>query len=184
MRHGLLIIAITPPFHYPDEAERIMELLDSGEADFVHIRKPQWGASEISELLEGIPVSYHERIKLHDHFELIESSHIGGVHLNSRNPIPPTSAKSVSCSFHSIEQLASATHYDYVTLSPIFDSISKHGYKSAFSLEELKDKVKGKNVVALGGVTPEKLPEIAAAGFFGAAMLGHFWPSGNGINYE
>ncbi len=76
---------------------------------------------------------------------------------------------------HSIEQLDQSENFDYVTLSPIFDSISKPGYKSAFNLENISRYIRGKKVVALGGVTPDKFPALRDAGFFGAAMLGHFW---------
>ena len=75
-----------------------------------------------------------------------------------------------------MEELEFASDYDYVTLSPIFDSISKQGYKSAFKLMELKNKIKGKKVVALGGVTPDKFSYLKSIGFKGAALLGYFFP--------
>lgn len=64
--------------------------------------------------------------------------------------------------------------YDYVTLSPIFDSISKTGYHSGFDLDEVKCFLTAVdvNVIALGGVTEARLPRIREAGFYGAAMLG------------
>ena len=66
--------------------------------------------------------------------------------------------------------------YDYVFLSPIFDSISKAGYKSSFTEEMLKDaSSKGiidKKVVALGGVTLDMIPYLKELNFGGAAMMG------------
>ncbi len=175
MTEGLLIIAITAPGFVDGEADKISEILVSGKADLVHIRKPEWDAAQIGNLIEQIPESLRLRLKLHDHFELLEKYSLGGVHINRRNPVPPDGARSVSRSLHSVEQLPESDHYDYVTLSPIFDSISKQGYRSAFSLQEIAPHIRGRKVVALGGVTPDRLPLLRHAGFFGAAMLGHFW---------
>lgn len=175
MTDKFLTIAITSPEDYPNEAERISDILRNGEADIVHIRKPHWSEDKTAELLEKIPYEFYSRIKMHDHFPLLNKFPLLGVHLNSRNSTAPGSVTSVSRSFHDIEQLPLSAHYDYVTLSPIYDSISKSGYKSSFSLEKLKPSLKGKNVVALGGVTPDKFPELMEAGFSGAAMLGYFW---------
>ena len=66
--------------------------------------------------------------------------------------------------------------YDYLLLSPIFDSISKVGYRSAFSLEELERAARAgiidERVIALGGVTLEKIPILEALNFGGVAMMG------------
>lgn len=170
-----LVIAITNPDSVSNEAERICEILRNGEADIVHIRKPEWSLDQTKELLNKIPSELHPRLKLHDHFQLLSEYNLAGVHLNSRNPDAPVEARSVSRSFHEIEQLPLSKHYDYVTLSPIYDSISKSGYKGRFNLCELKPLLAGKRVIALGGVTPEKFSELKDLGFSGAAMLGYFW---------
>lgn len=172
---GFLTIAITSPDFVEGEAARISEILRNGEADIVHIRKPGWDEVRTELLIREIPADLYPRLKFHDHFQLLSRFPLAGVHLNSRNPEAPANAASVSISFHSIEQLDAATHYDYVTLSPVFDSISKTGYRSAFSLKEIAPVIKGKRVVALGGVTPDRIPLLRDAGFFGAAMLGYFW---------
>lgn len=170
-----LAIAITSPDSVSNETERICEILRNGEADIVHIRKPGWSLEQTEDLLNKIPTVFHPRLKLHDHFGLLSGYNLAGVHLNSRNPVVPVDVRSVSCSFHEIEQLPQSKHYDYVTLSPIYDSISKSGYKSRFDLSELKPLLEGKRVVALGGVTPDKFSELKDFGFYGAAMLGYFW---------
>ena len=68
---------------------------------------------------------------------------------------------------------------DYVFLSPIFDSISKRGYRSQFSLTELQkaaaEGIIDSKVVALGGITKDKLPLLQSLHFGGAAMLGAIW---------
>ena len=68
---------------------------------------------------------------------------------------------------------------DDVLLSPIFDSISKKGYASAFSPSQLEEAASqgiiDHQVVALGGVTLDKLPLLESWHFGGAAMLGSIW---------
>ena len=55
-----------------------------------------------------------------------------GIHLNARNPKEPHDyAGHVSCSCHSVEEVKNKKHfYDYVFMSPIYDSISKVNYYS------------------------------------------------------
>lgn len=175
MKEGLFLIAITSPNTIDKEAERISALLENKVVDMVHIRKPNWDVYQTENLISSIEGKWHPKLRLHDHFKLIEKYDLGGIHLNSRNPKPHPCAKTVTRSFHSIEQLTDSEHYDYVTLSPIFDSISKQGYRSVLRLDELKPCLSGRKVVALGGVTPDKFPLLKETGFFGAAMLGHFW---------
>jgi thiamine-phosphate pyrophosphorylase len=66
--------------------------------------------------------------------------------------------------------------YDYLFLSPIFHSISKIGYGSHFTSNELQrasnEGVIDSRVVALGGVTPDKVDYLKRLGFGGVAMCG------------
>lgn len=171
-----LIIAVTQPGFYPEESERINEILSAGKARFVHIRKPDLSLSETEKLINGISSDFHKNLKLHDHFELLEKYDLGGIHLNSRNPEKYFASNSVSKSIHSIEEISIVEDLDYFFISPVFDSISKHGYKAAFDLNTLSEEIKGKKAIALGGVTPDKIPWLKSLGFYGAAMLGHFFP--------
>jgi thiamine-phosphate pyrophosphorylase len=66
--------------------------------------------------------------------------------------------------------------YDYLFLSPIFDSISKSGYRSAFSNVELQEAsdmgIIDEKVIALGGVTLDKIAYLKKLKFGGVAMVG------------
>ena len=73
---------------------------------------------------------------------------------------------------------------DYVFLSPVFDSISKTGYAAAFpDGAELSDRLICSRypVYALGGVTRERLEEVHALGFAGAALLGAVWEAADPV---
>ena len=177
-----MIIVITRPDYFEGEAEKIAQLLQSGRADLVHIRKPKTSQSELEQLLSSIPSALYSRLVLHDHHSLAIKYGLRGVHLNSRNPQPPAGwngAVSISC--HSLNELAECRKqpYAYMSLSPIFDSISKQGYHSAFTREQIAEARRqgliDQRVMALGGVTFNRINEISEMGFGGAMILGDAW---------
>ncbi len=169
------LIVITPQDIHHDEAKRITVLLDGG-VTFVHLRHPGATYSDMKRLIEDIPQRYHSRLRLHGHFELLNEFNLGGIHLNSRCPHAPQLYKgSVSSTCHSVEEVNEAAwHVDFVTLSPVCDSISKPGYNRAFTHEQLSSLPTGK-VVALGGITPERISELKQYPFIGYAVLGYIW---------
>ena len=170
-------IAITRPDFYTGEAFIINKLLKEGSADYVHIRKPSADIKDVENLIALIDKRHHPKLKLHDCFNLIDKFDLGGCHLNSRNVIPHPGAKSISKSIHSIKEIPLTEEYDYFFISPVFDSISKNNYKSAFDIDILSRNVKGRKAIALGGVTPDKITLLKEKGFYGAAMLSHFFPN-------
>ena len=178
-----MTIVITLPYFFDGEAEQIVQLLHSS-VDLIHIRKPESKAEELERLIMSIPSEYYPRLVLHDHHELCEEYRVGGLHLNRRNPTVPDCATSaglsLSCSCHSLNEVElRKPKMDYVFLSPVFDSISKQGYRSQFSLAELQkaaaEDIIDSKVVALGGVTKDRLPLLQSLYFGGAAMLGAVW---------
>ena len=171
------LIAITKPEFWPGEGQAICGLLNSGVWR-VHVRKPGASAGEMERFLSGIPEDFRPRLSLHDCFPLAMRGLAGGVHMNRRNPHIPDGFKGmVSRSCHTLEELRmSGPEYDYMFLSPIFDSISKPGYGAHFDLGMLKGcGLIDERVFALGGVTPEGFETIEAIGFGGAAMLSAAW---------
>ncbi len=174
-------IVITLPYFIADEAECIASFIRSGQADIVHIRKPQASRDDVETLLHNIPAELHCRLTLHNHFDLAITYNLHGVHTNSRNLLTPECFKgSVSHSCHSLDEVARLKHkYDFVSLSPIFDSISKLGYMSAFTPESIIQAVASgvidNKVFALGGVTFNLLPKVREMGFGGAMILGDAW---------
>lgn len=174
----ILRIAITPEEIFRDEPAYICEILSRGW-DKVHLRHPGASLRDMRNLIEAIPQRFHSRLRLHGHFELLNSFRLGGIQLNGRCPRKPdnyTGPYSRTC--HSLREVAESGECDYVTLSPIFDSISKAGYKAAFTKEELKEIDKNRplfvntKVVALGGINPDTAKEAVSLGFDGYAVLG------------
>ena len=192
-----MVIVITKPEFFEGEAEQIVQLLDSDKADIVHIRKPLVsladsarglelaelaGLERLERLIQALPARVYGRLVLHDCFDLALKYQLHGVHLNSRHPQPPEGFRgAISISCHSLKELAECRKkpYAYMSLSPIFDSISKPGYHSAFTAEEIaKARRQGlidERVMALGGVTFDKVNDVLKMGFGGAMILGDAW---------
>lgn len=177
---GMKLILITPPNYFVEEDKIITALFEEG-LDILHLRKPDTAPMYAERLLTLIPKQYHKRIVVHDHFYLKEEFHLKGIHLSKRNPTPPANYKGhISRSCHSLEEVkATKRTCDYVFLSPVFDSISKLNYNSAYSNKELKQAHKAgiidKKVIALGGIDTNNIKEIKGIGFGGAAILGALW---------
>lgn len=176
-------IVITSPEFVPGEAFLIKRLFSAG-LDILHLRKPGSRTEECIRLLDEIPQELHSKIVIHDHFSLCGRYGLKGVHLNSRNPAPPESCNdgrhTISASCHSLQEAAMRTEsLDYVFLSPIFNSISKQGYRSAYSGEELDTAAEigiiGSKTIALGGISYDRIPQLRKWNFGGAAFLGDVW---------
>ena len=171
------LIAITKPYCENDEAAFIRKLFESG-FDIVHLRKPEADVNYCRTLLEKLTEEERAKIIVHDYHILYEEFSLKGIHINKNVTTLPEGYqgfKTRSC--HSLEEVVKYKNdFDYVFLSPIFDSISKAGYKSAFTEEMLKEAsdkgIINEKVVALGGVTFDKIPYLKVLNFGGAAMMG------------
>ena len=192
-----MIIVITRPDFFEGEAAKIAQLLQSGRADLIHIRKPPLpladsarglelaelaGQERLERLIQALPARLYSRLVLHDHHSLAIKYGLRGMHLNSRNPEPPagwSGAVSISC--HTLSELSECRRkpYAYMSLSPIFDSISKRGYRSAFSADDIaaarSQGLIDERVMALGGITFDRISEVTKMGFGGAMILGDAW---------
>ena len=187
------LIAITKPDFYDGEAAFIKRLFESG-FDIVHLRKPycmdvarcvhsndvarRVHIDCICNILNELSSEERSKIVVHDYPELYYEFSLKGIHINKnivKYPEDYQGFKTRSC--HSLEEVKLyKDDFDYVFLSPIFDSISKQGYKSAFTEEVLRtasrEGIIDEKVVALGGVTFEKISLLKDLGFGGAAMMG------------
>ncbi len=171
------IIAITTPCVTTEDVSLIKCLLNGG-VDFVHLRKPDADVAECRILLAELSVEHRQKIIVHDYPELCSEFSLKGIHVNKNVTTLPDGycgLRTRSC--HSFEEIVKyKDDYDYLFLSPIFDSISKAGYKSGFSDEELQNAslagIIDEKVVALGGVTPDKIPYLKGLNFGGVAMIG------------
>ncbi len=177
-----MAIIISSPKYLPNEADAVNSLFENGMNIF-HLRKPNSNYFELEELLAKINPDFYSRITIHYYFKFVNKFNIGGVHfsLNSFTPkiITQFIGKRISVSCHTLDEIINLRfNFDYVFLSPIFESISKKNYKSKFVFAELKKslaKEKQNKVIALGGITPQNQPQAKAIGFAETAVLGYLW---------
>ena len=126
------IIVITAESPVKGECEAITRLLRAG-VDRIHIRKPEVGEMYVDKLLSGIPSDFMSRISLHD-YPGLAVKYGTGFHTGRRTSVIPN-VKPLSRSCHSLSEVAASSTFDYVTLSPVYDSISKHGYSANHSFD-------------------------------------------------
>ncbi len=173
------VIVITPESPFEGEAEQIKRALACGVYR-LHLRHPKADESTMRSIIEGLTDDERQKIVLHDYYNLVSEYNLGGAHLNGRHPELASVCTSRSC--HSLEEVAASTQMRYCFLSPIFDSISKVGYASNFTSEILlqakADGIINENVIALGGITVDKLDLVREYGFGGVAILGSAWKDG------
>ncbi|MEM7221400.1 MAG: thiamine phosphate synthase [Pseudomonadota bacterium] len=115
------------------------------------------------------------------HEDLGAAAGVDGVHLPRRGD--PEAARAqlgrralIGCSAHDqAEALAAqAAGADYLTLSPVFPSLSKPGYDKALGLEGLSSVTSELTIpaIALGGITADTAAACRAAGAAGIAVCG------------
>jgi len=179
------LIIISTPYKITSEQEKVNELFRQGMEIF-HLRKPDCSFDEMDEYLSGINNEFHSRIILHSNYKLCDKYNLKGIHFTGKTKklaykyADWNINKSISC--HSIEEIKSLNDfYDYIFLSPFFDSISKAGYKSTFNMKSLKifcDQ-SSHNIVAMGGITPENIEKTDDFNLYGVSVLGYLWKNGS-----
>lgn len=186
------VIVISSQKTVPNEHDIVDQLFENGLQTF-HLRKPGYKKNQFKEYIERIPQKYHNRVVIHSHHDLIFKYNLQGIHFNSKNRRKTLKTgwkkyrlrrkkpyMTFSTSFHKLANIdVYSGKYDYVFLSPIFDSISKKDYQSGFSPFSLENTLKHTKyeVYALGGIDDKKIETIAEMGFTGAALYGHLWTS-------
>ena len=184
-----MIIILTSERPLENEAQQINELFDAG-LELLHLRKPTFSIQGCRALLDIIQAKYHHRIMVHQFPELTNEYKLRGVHLKEQArrdledaldvtiQIYNNKGLAVSSSFHSIEEIeACKADFEYVFLSPVFESISKKGYKGKeFDVNHLDRKV-----IGLGGINKDTVQQTLDLGYKGVGVLGAIWQSKNPI---
>ncbi|NND77980.1 MAG: thiamine phosphate synthase [Flavobacteriales bacterium] len=187
---------------YPDpvtgEAEKINALFKEG-LTCLHLRKPKWTNDQIMGLLEEINENDHKKITFHQMHHMAIDFGLGGVHLKSTERDQKDEEQlqewvngwkergcKISTAIHNIEELERYLQdFDVLTISPIFESISKSGYRPEIDwLTILKGRDLSK-AMAIGGISEETIPIIAPYGFKACGVMGAIWEEGDAVeNYK
>ncbi|MCJ8165130.1 thiamine phosphate synthase [Pontibacter sp. E15-1] len=178
---GMELIVITSPERVGQEQQVCCQLFALG-LQTLHVRKPGATLPELRNWLQLLPERYHRHIMLHTHHALAQEFAVKGLHFReTERAATATTEKGrliFSSSFHTLGAVQQPQPYlDYAFLSPVFQSISKKDYPAAFTSDDLKAALPKATLplVALGGITAEKLPLVQNLGFAGAAVLGAVW---------
>ena len=178
------LIVISNPVNLNNEHTLLHSLFENG-LDYFHLRKPDFTSDEMEKYIQQIPAEYLRKTVIHSHHHLADKYPLKGKHKTSGTISEISMQQSItnnfiSTSFHSTDELMAGDYnFEYVFLSPIFDSISKKTYKSTFNKNELKIFLNNYNkkneIIALGGINQETIPQAIGLGFDGVAMLGAIW---------
>ncbi len=184
------LIVISPETEYAKEAFWVSRMFEEGLERY-HLRKPGWSKGRLIAFVQQIHEKYWSRFVLHQSYELVGKLDLAGYHLKDNSDALSEverfqevrrSSQSMSRSVHSFEALHSDSgNWDYLFLSPVFDSISKEGYSSKWTLEEIESVLNGDfekpltKCYALGGVDSSNINRCLEIGFDGVAVLGAVW---------
>jgi thiamine-phosphate pyrophosphorylase len=188
------IIVISAETGIKSETVHVVEMFKNG-LDVFHVRKPGFSESLFEEYIQHIPEKYHPQLVIHSYHHLITKYNLKGIHITKRHKkrwfktainIFKLKFKrknfSISTSCHSLRNLNRYSNkYDYIMLSPVFDSISKSKQQAAFkssSVKSILEKCKN-NVFALGGVNVDKIDKAKSIGFAGVVLYGSIWQGNN-----
>ncbi|WP_405224681.1 thiamine phosphate synthase [Dokdonia sp. Asnod1-B02] len=182
-----MIIVLSPENDIPNEIEIINKLFKQGLACY-HVRKPHKNYEEYCAYIQQIDTVFHDRIVVHDHHMIINEFNLKGIHFKEQHRIDHIDnpgkyfkglnmfGKTISSSFHDLQALEDCYfEFDYHFLSPVFNSISKEGYKGrGFDVNN-----SDKTIIALGGIRPENVAQVKQLGYNGIAVLGSIWKAEN-----
>ncbi len=173
-----MLILLSSPDQLDNELTILNNLFEMG-LNYFHLRKPNFSLEETRLYLKDINPIYYPNIVLHQHYKLAHDFPLKGIHLTEKTKKTyQGNQQIISAAFHQIEAINEyLPSLNYAFLSPIFNSISKPNYASAFSLDQLKTSLPEltTSTIALGGMEESKIKLAKEIGFSGVALLGSIW---------
>lgn len=188
------LVVITQSQKSDTEISNIIQMFEAG-LDTLHVRKNRFSTKELDEYLKEIPAHFHNRIIIHSHHKLalkydLKGFHFTSTHLKHKFKLwwntrmiylrKPHLIKSIS--YKRIAELyeEQKVKTDYCFLGTMFHNVSGELY-SGFYPETIKAAIQksGKKIIARGGVNEKSVELAHQLGFYGVALYGHLWKSGN-----
>ena len=186
------MLVITNPVPIPNEIDTIHSLFENG-LELLHVRKPDFSKEEMKSFLSEIKSGYRQQLVLHSHHQLATEFGINRIHFTEKTRMEMTdeSLKNwkekgfiLSTSIHQMNDFEGLYNvFDYAFFGPVFESISKPDYHSNIDFKkELEHRTNNKTaLIALGGITSNKIKTVLEYGFDNVALLGTIWNSNNPI---
>jgi thiamine-phosphate pyrophosphorylase len=183
-----------PPFLYPIvdtevcrarglDPVRVAEAYLSGGARMLQLRHKGGSSAsflELADSLVSLARAVDALVVINDRADIARLSGAGGVHVGQDDLSPRDVRKVVGAeavvglSTHDERQIdaALAGEATYIAVGPIFGTATKETGYSARGVELLGRAVgRGKPVVAIGGITLDRVPDLVAAGAAGIAVI-------------
>lgn len=195
------LIVISNPLYLDGEARLINQLFDAG-LEILHLRKEAGDRRAYRKLIGAIDPAYRDRLVLNGFHELAEEFGIRRLHYSEQwrraagairkgEPVFGNGNKDrvISTSIHDLKDINEAEEFDYAFYGPVFDSLSKPGYRGVeergFKLKRNAGKM-GTEIIALGGIDVSRIDQVQAMNFGGLAVLGAVWnaPADAVINFK
>ena len=155
--------------------------------DLIQVRERDLEAAALAALVRDV-VSLargtRTRVVVNDRLDVAIACGAGGVHLRG-DSIPASDARRIAPagfligrSVHAVDEVPAAEGCDYLIAGTVFPSRSKDHGARLLGVDGLRAIVRAARVpvLAIGGVTPDRFDEIAAAGAAGVAGIGLFLP--------
>lgn len=174
------LVIMTKSTFFVEEDKILATLFEEG-MDRLHLYKPNSSALYSERLLSLIPDNFHERIVVHNHFQLGNEYHLAGIHLDSSSVQPPRKVKDKIG--RTCEDLAflkeMKKNANYVFLRRIFPHPDNKNKSASFTREELEKAAEcgliDKKVYALGGVDLDHIRQARDLGFGGVVVCSDLW---------
>ena len=164
--------------------EQAAEAAVSG-VDIIQIRERDLEARDLAALVAGVLGATRgssTRVVVNDRLDVAIACGADGVHLRG-DSIPPDRARTIvpdgfliGCSVHSAAEALAAAGADYLLAGTVFPTESKAGKTHFLGVDGLTAVTRAVRipVLAIGGVTVERVEGLAAAGASGVAAIGLF----------
>jgi thiamine-phosphate pyrophosphorylase len=186
------MIVITNPIQTTNEISTIHSLFENG-LELLHIRKPDFSVAEMKGFLLEINSDFRQQLVLHSHHQLAPAFGINRIHFTEKTRFETAEENLknwkengffLSTSIHKMADFEELSDdFDYAFFGPVFESISKLDYISNLDFKkELQQRKNNKTtLIALGGITFDKIKKTLEYGFNDVALLGTIWNSNNPI---
>lgn len=166
---GFLLAVITKPEVYPEEVVLLEELLEAG-VERLHLRKP---GGSVEGLLERLAPRWASRLVVHGSAELAARYEVAQIHGAVKAGV---NGIALSTSVHSWDEFRGLPGgLAYAFISPLFDSISKRGYRATDDLLTIPPGTLVCRPIGMGGVSDKTIGLMMVRGWTGAAVLGWIW---------
>ena len=175
-----------------DFAPRARGVLEAGGADLVfHLRGPKTGGRILYSLARALKDPAEANgctLLVNDRVDLALALDLSGAHLGQRS-LPPSVARKIlgpgrilGLSVHGAKEASegSVGVVDFLLVGTIFPSSSHpEGVHGGVALIQEVQRMGFAPLLAIGGITPERVGQLLAAGAHGVAVRGGIWDAGD-----